>query len=55
MIQGEGEYKYLNGDAYYGKFENGVKEGKGRYVFAGGYEYDGEWREGKMHGKGVVR
>ena len=50
---GCGVYKYANGSAYFGWFENNKKHGLGKLVFrknSSSKEYLGQWKDNKMHG-----
>lgn len=52
---GEGMYRYPNGDVFYGEWidRKPVKEGK--MVYANGNIYTGRWKDGKRHGQGKMR
>ena len=50
--EGEGEYRYLNGELYIGSFKNGQRNGKGTYKWPNGSSYEGMWENGKRHGSG---
>jgi hypothetical protein len=52
MREGEGEYRYNNGDNYRGYWVRDKKEGKGTLRMETGDVYNGEWRNGKKHGCG---
>ena len=53
-MNGQGKYKYFNGDVYEGNFENGIKYGDGIMSYENGDKYLGEWKEGRKHGKGKM-
>lgn len=53
VFNGEGVYKYSNGDIYSGAFKNGLFNGHGLYMSQDGTSYEGEFFNHKFHGSGV--
>jgi len=51
---GEGTYKWKNGDVYVGEWLNDNRHGQGTYKWMNGSVYRGEWRDDKMHGRGTL-
>lgn len=43
----------INGEAYVGKFQNGLPHGKGTYTYKDGATYVGEFANGKESGEGM--
>lgn len=48
--QGIGKMTYLNGETYYGQWENGKKHGEGIYTYANKDVYTGWWAFGNKTG-----
>lgn len=53
LFNGEGVYKYSNGDIYTGSFKNGLFNGYGVYLSQDGTSYEGNFLNHKFHGTGV--
>ena len=53
-FNGNGIYKYQNGDIYDGNFENGLRRGKGNYKVKNGIEFLGNWEEDLPNGEGII-
>ncbi len=51
---GEGTYRYENGDAYSGTFSMGKRHGKGKLVFANGANFIGEFQNDLPNGRGIL-
>ena len=55
---GQGTYKWLNGDKYVGEFKGGLVNGQGTYTYEGKYQaqmtYVGEFKDGFEHGQGTL-
>ncbi len=49
---GNGTYKFNNGDIYVGDWKNSMRTGYGRYDWADGSYYIGFFSENNLHGKG---
>ena len=45
MPNGEGTFKFTNGDVYKGTFYNGMSHGKGELIKANGDTYKGDFKE----------
>jgi hypothetical protein len=55
-IDGYATYVNLDGDAYYGEFnEKLLRHGTGKNIYADGDIYEGFWRDGMRHHKGRMR
>eukprot|EP00747_Dinoflagellata_sp_TGD_P044639 gnl/TRDRNA2_/TRDRNA2_143386_c1_seq1.p1 gnl/TRDRNA2_/TRDRNA2_143386_c1~~gnl/TRDRNA2_/TRDRNA2_143386_c1_seq1.p1 ORF type:complete len:726 (-),score=133.46 gnl/TRDRNA2_/TRDRNA2_143386_c1_seq1:60-2237(-) len=53
--EGQGVYKFANGDEYRGEFRRSVRHGEGVYTSAkSGVHYDGQWRDDKRAGSGIL-
>ncbi len=50
---GNGTFKWANGEYYEGGFSNGTMNGFGTYYYADGSKYMGLWENGKQNGFGV--
>lgn len=49
MREGQGTFKYPNGDMYSGEWKAGKKHGQGTYVYGNTkYEYKGQWVNGQI-------
>lgn len=48
LKQGQGSFRYQNGDVYSGSWLKGKKHGGGTYVFADGSKLSGIWSEGYL-------
>ena len=52
---GDGDFRFPNGDHYVGQMKDGLMDGKGRLTFASGDVYIGEFKNDKANGQGTVR
>jgi len=52
---GEGTYKFSDGDVYTGQFKDSVLNGQGTYKFADGRVYEGQCKDGKFNGQGTFK
>jgi hypothetical protein len=52
---GQGQYRYSNGDTYNGEWKNDNMHGHGVYRYSNGDIYEGEYISGTMHGYGVYK
>jgi hypothetical protein len=53
LFNGEGAFRYKNGDSYSGGWKNGLKHEKGQYITWSGQCYSGNWLAGKKCGVGA--
>ena len=54
-INGNGTFKWSNGDRYEGDWVNGQRTGQGKYFYSdGGGVYTGEWKNNNRHGEGTM-
>jgi len=51
---GNGIFRYQNGDIYSGNFLNGKKSGFGTMIFANKNKYIGQWQNDQPNGKGTL-
>ena len=51
--EGQGIYKFNNGETYVGEFKNDLREGIGIYYYKDGSSYNGNWKKDKKHGYGI--
>lgn len=51
---GQGTFRFANGDKYVGKWANGQPHGQGKYYFASKERYEGEFNYGKFDGTGTM-
>ena len=51
--EGQGIYKFKNGETYVGEFKNDLREGIGIYYYKDGSSYNGNWEKDKKHGYGI--
>ena len=51
---GQGVFRFANGDKYVGSWANGQPHGKGKYYFASRERYEGDFRFGKFEGTGTM-
>jgi hypothetical protein len=51
--EGQGIYKFNNGETYIGEFKNDLREGIGIYYYKDGSSYNGNWKKDKKHGYGI--
>lgn len=55
LISGFADWKYNNGDTYYGTLSSGyVRNGYGEYKFVNGMKYAGSWKNDKREGLGKM-
>ena len=54
MKDGEGKYKFNNGDKYIGLFKMDKIEGNGIYVWANENTYKGQFKNNEIKGKGIL-
>lgn len=55
QINGEGTFRWSNGDKYIGQMKNGKMHGKGKYYYKeSGQVYDGYYSNGKKQGNGKI-
>lgn len=53
--EGQGVYRFANGDEYHGEFRRGVRHGVGVYIGAKKrIHYDGQWRHDQRSGSGTL-
>jgi len=50
---GQGVYKWTDGDKYDGGWKDGKFQGKGTYFYSNGSKFLGMYKQGKKHGEGV--
>lgn len=43
-MHGHGQFDYIDGDYYIGRFENDLKHGQGTFTWADNDVYTGEWK-----------
>jgi hypothetical protein len=48
LIEGQGEYKFPNGNIYKGEFKDGLFDGEGILYIAGKGKYVGVWDKGRV-------
>lgn len=53
-INGQGTYKWGDGNKYTGQWKNGKPHGKGKLVSPYGVTYVGDWKDNLLHGKGII-
>jgi 1-phosphatidylinositol-4-phosphate 5-kinase len=53
LQDGEGKYRWCNGNDYVCEWKHGVITGKGALVWANGKRYEGYWENGVPKGKGM--
>jgi len=53
FIDGSHEYKFPNGDCFYGNCKNDMKYGKGMYMAKNQNKYIGNWENDKLKGRGM--
>ncbi|MCK6692526.1 MAG: caspase family protein [Thermoanaerobaculia bacterium] len=51
---GQGTFRFANGDKYVGKWANGQPHGQGKYYFASRERYEGQFHYGKFEGYGTM-
>lgn len=51
---GQGTFRFANGDKYVGKWANGQPHGQGKYYFASRERYEGAFNYGKFDGYGTM-
>ena len=51
---GDGTYRFDNGDKYDGEWLDGRFSGKGIYIWESGNKYDGNWVNGRKEGYGIL-
>ena len=51
---GQGTFRFANGDKYVGKWTNGQPHGQGKYYFASKERYEGAFSYGKFEGNGTM-
>lgn len=51
--EGNGTFRFENGDVYKGLWKKGLCDGYGVYDFVNGDVYKGNFKEGKMDGRGT--
>lgn len=51
---GQGTFRFANGDKYTGKWANGQPNGQGKYYFASRERYEGDFSYGKFEGIGTM-
>ena len=51
LMNGNGIYKYNDGEIYVGQWKDDMENGKGIQIKVGNLAYNGDWKNGKMHGK----
>ena len=54
MKEGEGRYKYNNGDKYIGLFKMDKIEGNGKYIWSNNNTYNGQFKNNEIEGKGIL-
>jgi hypothetical protein len=52
-INGNGSFRFHNGDVYIGEWKEGAANGKGEYTYADGRMYKGDFLEGAAEGMGM--
>ena len=52
---GEGSYRFSNGDVYKGGFKRKKPHGKGKMTFKNGNQYKGEFKKGEIEGYGTMK
>jgi hypothetical protein len=50
---GQGTYKYSNGDKYKGQWKNNRLDGQGTLTYLNGSKYVGQWKNNQRHGQGT--
>jgi LysM repeat protein len=50
---GQGTYKYSNGDKYKGEWKNNRCDGQGTLTYLDGSNYVGQWKNHQRHGQGT--
>jgi hypothetical protein len=50
---GQGTYKYSNGDKYKGQWKNNRLDGQGTLTYLDGSKYVGQWKNNQRHGQGT--
>ena len=51
---GQGTYKYSNGDKYKGQWKNNRLDGQGTITYLDGSKYVGQFKDGQMNGQGTL-
>ena len=54
-MDGEGTFKWPNGNIYKGKYVKGKREGSGIYKLADGSYFKGIFKNGKPYGPGLKK
>lgn len=54
-VNGNGLFRFNNGDTYNGTWYNNQPNGKGIYIFASKERYEGDFVKGKFEGQGIMR
>jgi hypothetical protein len=52
---GDGDFRFPNGDRYVGQMKDGLMSGRGKFTWADGNVYIGEFKNDKPNGQGTVR
>ena len=50
IINGQGTYKYPNGEVYEGEWKDRKRNGRGTNKYPNGEVYEGEWQDDKKNG-----
>lgn len=55
VFNGQGTYRYPDGDVYVGSFKNSKRDGIGEYTYANGDKFTGNWAKDYRNGYGTMK